>query len=268
VVRFLDSDSLRAFAVGRLRASSGSEAAGPEAAGGWAACVSLAAHRSPRSSLPASRLSPADLSSGRLQVARRTPRRCRLARTRPRNRPLDPASPPASAPREERRRAFARTRTPPLALPPHEGRPALLCQLHDCFFSSIRQAQAFAGPSTCRMPRRQLPRKEPPSSSWPSRRRRRRQQGPRHFDTLDPGDGPGPCPCPRLPSKMAKYEKNRSTRRSTPRHPIAMASTAKPPDPMPCALASILLPESLAPACHMRKTLFPGQASHTKGRVS
>jgi len=33
----------------------------------------------------------------------------------------------------------------------------------------------------------------------------------------------------------------------TPRHPIAMASTAKPPDPMPCALASALLqgPERL-----------------------
>jgi hypothetical protein len=58
--------------------------------------------------------------------------------------------------------------------------------------------------------------------------------------------------------KMAKYEKNRSTRRSTPRHPIDMASTAKPPDPMPCALAAILLPESRAPTCHMRKTLFPG----------
>jgi hypothetical protein len=57
---------------------------------------------------------------------------------------------------------------------------------------------------------------------------------------------------------MTKYEKNRSTRRSTPRHPIAMASTAKPPDPMPCALTGILLPESSAPACHMRKTLFPG----------
>jgi hypothetical protein len=37
--------------------------------------------------------------------------------------------------------------------------------------------------------------------------------------------------------------KNRSPRRSTPRHPIATASTAKPPDPMPCALAAILLPE-------------------------
>ena len=59
-------------------------------------------------------------------------------------------------------------------------------------------------------------------------------------------------------SKMAKYEKNRSTRCSTPRHPIAMASTAKSPDPMPCALATILLPESRAPACHMRKTLFQG----------
>ena len=48
---------------------------------------------------------------------------------------------------------------------------------------------------------------------------------------------------------MAKYEKNSSTWRSTPRHPIAMASTAKPPAPMPCALAVILLPESLATAC-------------------
>jgi len=52
--------------------------------------------------------------------------------------------------------------------------------------------------------------------------------------------------------------KNRSTRRSTPSHPIAMASTAKPPDPMPCALAAILLPESRAHGCHMQKTLFPG----------
>jgi hypothetical protein len=47
---------------------------------------------------------------------------------------------------------------------------------------------------------------------------------------------------------MAKYEKNRSTHRSTLRHPIDMASTAKSPDPMPCALAAILLPESRAPA--------------------
>jgi len=59
-------------------------------------------------------------------------------------------------------------------------------------------------------------------------------------------------------AKWLKYEKNRSTRRSTPRHPIAMVSTAKPPDPMPCALTAILLSESSAPACHMRKTLFPG----------
>jgi hypothetical protein len=43
--------------------------------------------------------------------------------------------------------------------------------------------------------------------------------------------------------KMAKaepkYGKNSSTRRSTPRHPIDMVSTVKPPDPMPCALAAI-----------------------------
>ena len=59
-------------------------------------------------------------------------------------------------------------------------------------------------------------------------------------------------------SKMAKYEKKRSARRSTPRHPITMASTAEPPDPMPCALAAILLPESCARGCRMQKGLFPG----------
>ncbi len=54
--------------------------------------------------------------------------------------------------------------------------------------------------------------------------------------------------------------KNRSPRRSTTRHPITIASTAKPPDPMPCALAVILLPESRAHGCHMQKTVFPGPA--------
>jgi hypothetical protein len=37
-----------------------------------------------------------------------------------------------------------------------------------------------------------------------------------------------------------------------------MASTAEPPDPMPCALASILLPESRVHGCHMKKGLFQG----------
>ena len=32
------------------------------------------------------------------------------------------------------------------------------------------------------------------------------------------------------------------TRRSAPRHPTTMASTANSPDPMPCALAAVLLP--------------------------
>jgi hypothetical protein len=54
---------------------------------------------------------------------------------------------------------------------------------------------------------------------------------------------------------MAKYEKQLHTALHV---QIAMASTAKPPDPMPCALASILLPESRAHGCHMKKTLFPG----------
>jgi hypothetical protein len=52
--------------------------------------------------------------------------------------------------------------------------------------------------------------------------------------------------------------KNRSTRCSTTRHLITMVSTAKHPDPMPCALAAILLPESCAHGCLMQKTLFPG----------
>jgi hypothetical protein len=66
--------------------------------------------------------------------------------------------------------------------------------------------------------------------------------------------------------KMVKYEKNRSTRRSTPRHPIAMASTAKPPDPMPCALAAILLPESRAraPAIY-GKPCFQGPTGCMRG---
>jgi hypothetical protein len=75
-------------------------------------------------------------------------------------------------------------------------------------------------------------------------------------------DGRGPV-TRKGKSKMVKYEKNSSTRRSTPKYPIAMASTAKPPDPMPCAQSAILLPESHAPACHMRKTLFLGQSPHT-----
>jgi hypothetical protein len=44
-----------------------------------------------------------------------------------------------------------------------------------------------------------------------------------------------------------------------------MASTAKPPDPMPCALAAVLLPESLAHGCHMQKTLFPGPVPRASG---
>jgi len=57
---------------------------------------------------------------------------------------------------------------------------------------------------------------------------------------------------------MAKYEKKRSARRSTPRRPITMASTAEPPDPIPCALAVILLPASHASGCGMQRDLFPG----------
>ena len=49
-----------------------------------------------------------------------------------------------------------------------------------------------------------------------------------------------------------------SPKSSTPRHPINMGSTVKPPDPMPCALAAILLLESLAQGCHMQKTMFLG----------
>ena len=55
--------------------------------------------------------------------------------------------------------------------------------------------------------------------------------------------------------------KNRSTRRSTPRHPIDMSSTVNPPDPMPCALAAVLLLELHAHGCHMQKTLSSGKNS-------
>ena len=37
-----------------------------------------------------------------------------------------------------------------------------------------------------------------------------------------------------------------------------MASMAEPPDPMPCALAAILLPALRAHGCHIQKGLFPG----------
>ena len=67
--------------------------------------------------------------------------------------------------------------------------------------------------------------------------------------------------------------KNRSPLCSTPRHPILskdpidMASTAKPPDPMSCALSAVLFPESRAHGYHMEKTLFPGPAPHARGGV-
>jgi len=54
--------------------------------------------------------------------------------------------------------------------------------------------------------------------------------------------------------------KNRSPRVSTPRHLTTMSSTAKPPDPMPCALAALLLPECRAHGGHTRKTMFLGAA--------
>ena len=52
-----------------------------------------------------------------------------------------------------------------------------------------------------------------------------------------------------------------------PRHPIAMASTAKPPDPMPCALTAILLPESRRTADICRKPCFRGPTGCMRGRV-
>jgi len=85
-----------------------------------------------------------------------------------------------------------------------------------------------------------------------------------------------------LTSRAALSEvcKTRSTRRSTPRHPIDMASTAKSPDPMPCALSAILLPESRARArltyaenlvsgaglAYMRRCAFLGRAC-TRGAI-
>jgi hypothetical protein len=47
---------------------------------------------------------------------------------------------------------------------------------------------------------------------------------------------------------MAKSTKNRSPQRSTPRHPIALASTARTPDPMTCALAAESLITSSTPS--------------------
>ena len=80
VARFLGLASLRSDAVGRLWASSSSEAAGLEAVASQAVCVSLANRRSPQSSLPTWRLSPASRSSGRLAAAHRNSRRPRNPR--------------------------------------------------------------------------------------------------------------------------------------------------------------------------------------------
>ena len=66
---------------------------------------------------------------------------------------------------------------------------------------------------------------------------------------------------------MTKYEKSSTTALHTEtsyRH-VNMVSTANPSDPMPCALASVLLPESRMHGCHMQKTLFPGPAPHVRG---
>jgi hypothetical protein len=66
---------------------------------------------------------------------------------------------------------------------------------------------------------------------------------------------------PKLPRKNAALStkhKKRSARRSTPSHPITMASTAEPPDPMPYALDAILLLASRARGCRMQRDLFPG----------
>jgi len=69
---------------------------------------------------------------------------------------------------------------------------------------------------------------------------------------------PPPSPTLVTPGQKWLSTKNRSPRRSTPRHPIAIASTAKPPNPMPCALAAILLPESRARTADIcRKPCFP-----------
>ena len=58
--------------------------------------------------------------------------------------------------------------------------------------------------------------------------------------------------------KMGKYEKKRSARRSTPRYPITMASTAETPDPMPCALAAILLQASSARLMYAKRLVSGG----------
>jgi len=51
-------------------------------------------------------------------------------------------------------------------------------------------------------------------------------------------------------------------RRSTPRHPVAAASTPEPPDPMPCALAAVLLPGSVRTAAICRKQCFLDRTVH------
>jgi hypothetical protein len=60
--------------------------------------------------------------------------------------------------------------------------------------------------------------------------------------------------------------KNHSPQRSTTRHPISTVSTANPPNPMPCALAVVLLPESrTVDIC--RKPCFRGRTRMYAGNT-
>jgi hypothetical protein len=85
----------------------------------------------------------------------------------------------------------------------------------------------------------------------------------------------GPCGCQRYrkintpKSKVQKWlsTRNGSPRRSAPGHPIAIASAAEPPDPMPCSLAVVLLPGPCAHGCHVRKAVFPGPAMRAHSSV-
>ena len=109
-----------------------------------------------------------------------------------------------------------------------------------CYMSSVRSTSDGRGPVT----RKRVPDREEPGNLKPGKDARR---GRCHL--LEAG---------LWPLWMTPLPRHSSHKSQVTRHPIAMASTAKPPDSMPCALAAILLPESRAHGCHIQNTMFPG----------
>ena len=103
-----------------------------------------------------------------------------------------------------------------------------------CYMSSVRSTSDGRGPVT---------RKRVPDREEPGKPRKDARRGRCHLLEA----GLWSLWMTQLPRHSShKSQVTSSPRRSSPRHPVAMASTAKRPYPMSCALSAVLLPESRA----------------------